>query len=139
MYGINHKINDPGLYLLSDIVEEQLNVYVKALADTPAEDKEKSLNWNMPFRYTRANWTNSNRKLRIRKRNGFNSLLKRFMPCMVNTNGNLSVLSFTNTVNQRRNTVVIFRALYCMERQNVKRWSMSFNQGMYPNKWPCKI
>jgi hypothetical protein len=41
MYGINHKINDPGLYLLSDIVEEQLNVYVKALADTPAEDKER--------------------------------------------------------------------------------------------------
>ncbi len=41
MYGINHKINDPGLYLLSDIVEEQLNIYEKTLAATPAEDKEK--------------------------------------------------------------------------------------------------
>ena len=41
MYGINHKINDSGLYLLSDIVEEQLNVYEKVLADTPAQDKEK--------------------------------------------------------------------------------------------------
>lgn len=41
MYGINYKINDSGLYLLSDIVEEQLNVYEKVLADTPAQDKEK--------------------------------------------------------------------------------------------------
>ena len=41
MYVINHKINDPGLYLLSDIVEEQLNVHEKALAATPAENKEK--------------------------------------------------------------------------------------------------
>ena len=41
MYGIIHKINDPGLYLLSDIVEEQLNTHKKTLAATLAEDEEK--------------------------------------------------------------------------------------------------
>lgn len=41
MFGIEHKINDSGLYLLSDIADDQLQVLENLISKIPAEEKSR--------------------------------------------------------------------------------------------------